>query len=166
MATARTSDVRCNTIRRVRNTLTRLFAENKSIAKILSPADQMLFGDELLETHIYPYDFLPDTSEDAFAYLCFDVDITSSTDSLTKNLKIYIWVFCHQSIIKTENGMRIDLLAEEIEKTLNGNIKLGLGSTELDFSRRLVPAPGYVGRVMGFNFKDFNRPKKFGYTGE
>ena len=53
--------------------------------------------------------------------------------------------------------MRTDVLADEVDKIMNGNKDLGLGTTELRTVGRVNPAKDYFGRTLIYRSVDFNR---------
>lgn len=68
-----------------------------------------------------------------------------------------LWIFSHQSILRTNEGVRTDILSNEVDKIMNGNKDLGLGTTELKTVGRVNPAKDYFGRTLVYRSVDFNR---------
>ena len=56
-----------------------------------------------------------------------------------------------------EGGVRIDNIAIEIDKMLNGNRTLGLGELNLRAVDRFVPITDFRGRVVAYEGRDTNR---------
>lgn len=73
-------------------------------------------------------------------------------------MKLIVWVFTHQNLMKTKDGMRTDLLVSEIDKILNGSNKYGLGRVELQSCDIMqVPCEGYVGLCSVYTVDEYNR---------
>lgn len=134
---------------------------NKEIVKLIDPTIKNM--DEAYERlaykRVFPYDYIPDTIEDAGTYVCFDVDIQKVMNKTFLNPTIYIWLFTHKSQLRmTEGGVRTDLLCAEIAEAINGSKYYGLGELELYSVKRYAPISDYQGKIMMFLAKDFNNP--------
>ena len=108
---------------------------------------------------VFPFEYVPDTKEDAKTFICCDVDIYKST---SRNLfyipYLYVWEFTHKSKLRLpEGGVRVDRLASEIVDAVNGSRKYGLGELNFDSSKRFAPINDYLGKVLTFHAKDFDR---------
>lgn len=134
---------------------------NKEIVKLIDPTIKNM--DEAYERlaykRVFPYDYIPDTIEDAGTYVCFDVDIQKVTNKTFLNPTIYIWLFTHKSQLRmSEGGVRTDLLCAEIAEAINGSKYYGLGELDLYSVKRYAPISDYQGKIMMFLAKDFNNP--------
>lgn len=109
-------------------------------------------------TQIFPYEYIPDTVDDGMTFICFDVDIAEVLDKTYYVPVLYVWEFTHNSKMRlTEGGTRIDKLAVEINKKLNGSRYFGLGELDLHSVGRFSPISDYQGRVLTYYATDFNR---------
>lgn len=109
-------------------------------------------------TQIFPFEYVPDTIDDAKTFICFDVDITKVSNKTFYVPVIYIWVFTHKSKMRLDTGgVLVDRLSTEIDKMLNGSRFYGLGELELYSVGRFTPTDDYKGRVMAYITRDFNR---------
>lgn len=143
-----------------KNQLIKDLLTSKNIVNLLVD-DGKFQGDskDLVYKAVFPYEYLPDTTEEATTYLCCEVDIEGVFDKTFLHTYIYIWVFTHISLLQlSEGGLRMDKLSSEITKTLNGSRVYGLGTLELHSAKRFAPVSTYQGRVLKFYTKDFNRP--------
>lgn len=134
---------------------------NKEIVKLIDPTIKNM--DEAYERlaykRVFPYDYIPDTIEDAGTYVCFDVDIQKVMNKTFLNPTIYIWLFTHKSQLRmSEGGVRTDLLCAEIAEAINGSKYYGLGELDLYSVKRYAPISDYQGKIMMFLAKDFNNP--------
>lgn len=112
----------------------------------------------LAYSQIFPYEFLPDTIDDGMTFICFDVDIDKVLDKTFYVPVVYVWEFTHKSKMRlNEGGIRVDQLAVEINKELNGSRYFGLGELELSSVERFSPIADYYGRVLVYLARDFNR---------
>ena len=62
-----------------------------------------------------------------------------------------------EKIDVTNEGVRTDVLSDEVDKIMNGNKDLGLGTVELKTVGRVNPAKDYFGRTLVYRSVDFNR---------
>ena len=121
---------------------------------------------ELVYTQIFPYEFIPETVEHGRTYICCDIDISRMSDrreapsnKLLYSPVLYIWLFTHKSLMRLpEGGVRVDKLAHEIAKKINGSHFYGMGNLELYSVKRFAPMMDYQGKVMTFDAKDWNHP--------
>lgn len=109
-------------------------------------------------TQLFPYEYVPQTVDEARSFICFDVDIVSVPNETFLVPVLYVWVFAHASNLRMEQGgVLIDQLAIEVTRLLNGSWNYGLGKLKFDSSRRFTPIRGYLGRVLTYYATDFNR---------
>lgn len=114
-------------------------------------------GKDMRYTRIFPYDYIPLTTEQATTYVCFTVTAPNVRDDFITELRLTIYVFTHQDLMRTDNGIRTDLLVSEVDKLLNGSTKYGLGKVSLKSCDILqVPCRGYTGLYSVYTVKDFN----------
>ena len=131
---------------------------NPEIVKLLDNSVELKNAKQLAYTHVFPYEYIPDTVEEAKTFICFDVDVQESINKTFLLPTIYVWVFSHKSKLRLlEGGVRTDKLASEIAKAINGSRFYGLGELNLYSVRRFAPVTDYQGKVMTFHAKDFNR---------
>ena len=134
---------------------------NKEIVRLVDPTveDVRYAYEKLAYKRVFPYDYIPETIEDAGTYICFDVDIQKVMGKTFLNPTIYLWVFSHKSILRLkEGGVRTDMLCAEIAEAINGSKYYGLGELDLYSVKRYAPISDYQGKIMMFTAKDFNNP--------
>lgn len=111
---------------------------------------------DLVYTHVFPYEYVPDTVQNGWTFICCDVDIWKSGKT-TYNPVLYVWVFSHRSRLRLdEGGVRPDKICSEICKKLVGSRFYGLGELEISYVKRFAPMTDYQGKVMRFDARDFN----------
>jgi len=111
-------------------------------------------------TQVYPFQYIPETENEAHTFVCFDVDIlyTRKTNKTFYYPVIYIWAMAHKSKMRTKNqGVLIDAIVTEIDHMLNGSRFYGQGELELGPVERFIPTTDYLGRELVYYTRDFNR---------
>lgn len=105
-----------------------------------------LFSDDLSEEEksgllydrIYPFRFVPEATSEARTYLTLGI---SGFTHLRENLKTYhdyqsgsvfFYVFTHVSLMRTDSGVRQDLLISELDRLFEGTRGLGIGELKLN----------------------------------
>lgn len=145
-----------------KNKLMKTLCSNANIVRLVTHSkDPPVPNYDLEYTQIFPFEYVPDTVDDARTFICFDVDIARVYDKTYYEPVLYVWVFSHKSKLRLDQGgmrgIRTDQLAVEVNKELNGSRYFGLGTLELYQVGRFSPITDYQGRVMTYTAKDFNR---------
>lgn len=112
---------------------------------------------DLRYEQVFPYAWLNDTVDVAKTFVCFEVDVPSISTIAVKNCYLYVWVFSHEKMMRTPNGVRVDLLANRIDELLNGHTEYGFGKMKLESCLRIAPNDDYYGRVLKYSVQDWNR---------
>ena len=132
---------------------------NEEIVKLVDNTVKIGDSKLLAYSNVFPYEYIPDTVEEAKTFICFDVDVQESINKTFLRPTLYIWVFSHKSKLRLpEGGVQTDKLVSEIAKAINGSHEYGLGELELYSVKRFTPVTDYQGKVMTFHAKEFNRP--------
>ena len=115
-------------------------------------------GKDMRYKRIFPYNYVPLVIETAQSFICFTVTAPNVRDELITELRLTVYVFSHQDIMRTDDGIRTDLLISEIDKLLNGSTKYGLGKVSLKMCDVMqVPCQGYSGLFSVYSVKDFSQ---------
>ena len=131
---------------------------NEEIVNLVDDTVGLDGAKQLAYTSVFPYEYIPDTVEEAKTFICFDVDVQESMNKTFLRPTLYIWVFSHKSKLRLpEGGVQTDKLVSEIAKAINGSRFYGLGELDLYSVRRFAPVTDYQGKVMTFHAKEFNR---------
>lgn len=111
----------------------------------------------LMYDQVFPFEYLPETIEQAKTYICVDVDVNESQDTRTYYYPvIHIWVFTHKSLLRLNEGkLRVDELCSKICSKLHGSRFYGLGEARLYKVTRFAPLTDFQGKHMVFYTKDF-----------
>lgn len=142
-----------------KNQLAEDLVTSEEIVKLLDENITMEEADSLIYKQIYPYEYVPETNQEATTFVCCDVDIlgTGGTKTFLSPV-LYIWIFTHSSKLRLpEGGVRTDKLCSEICKKINGSREYGLGELELYAVKRFAPMTDYQGKCLIFHAKDFSK---------
>ncbi len=117
--------------------LSKLIAIDKSDAMFCdSLSEEDRYG--LLYDRIFPFRFVPEATSEAKTYLTLG---TSGFSHLRENLKTYhdyqsgsvfFYVFTHVSLMRTDSGVRQDLMIAEIDRLFEGTRGIGMGELKLN----------------------------------
>lgn len=142
-----------------KNELMKRLCCNPKIVRLVTDSDEAPVPNyDLAYTQIFPFEHIPEIVDDGKTFICFDVDIASVIDKTYYVPVVYVWAFTHESKMRmSEGGVRLDNLAVEINKELNGSRYFGLGELDLSSVTRFVPQSGYLGRALAYKALDFNR---------
>ena len=117
----------------------------------------------LVYSQIFPYEFIPETVEEATTFICCDVDVLDVYDKTFLEPVLYVWVFTHKSKLRLEEGgVRTDKICCEIAKKINGSRFYGLGELSLKSVRRFSPINDYQGKLMTFKTREVNKYHEYG----
>lgn len=131
---------------------------NESIVHLVNSDIPMENAAELAYTQIFPCEYVAETAQEGWTYICFDVDIQNVSNKTFLTPVLYIWVFAHRSNLRLpEGGVRTDKICSEICKVINGSRYYGLGELNLYSVKRFAPMSDYNGKLMTFYAKEFNR---------
>lgn len=142
-----------------KQTLMKAICTSSSIIDLLrlDKDDPSMTGKDMRYLRIFPYNYVPLTTEEATTYVCFTVTAPYVKNDKITDLQLTVFVFTHQDIMRTDKGMRTDLLISEIDKLINGSTEYGLGKVSLKTVDILqVPCRGYSGLYSVYSVKDFN----------
>ena len=113
---------------------------------------------KLVYSQVFPFEYNPDTIEEGKTFIFCDVDIQKAINKTYLIPALYIWVITHKSKLRLpEGGVRVDKLCSKIASAISGSHEYGLGELELFSVKRFAPMTDYMGKVMTFYAKDFNR---------
>lgn len=142
-----------------KNRLMKDLCSNLEIVKLVTgDANPKVPNKNLPYTQIFPFQFIPETENDARTFICFDVDIVNVPNKTFYKPVIYIWIIAHKSNMRTASqGCRTDAISCEIDHMLNGNRNYGQGELMLGPVTRFNPNTDFLGRQLIYTTRDFNR---------
>lgn len=142
-----------------KNKLMKDLLTNESIVKLINEDYTLKTAGALAYSQVFPCEYVPETVQDGKTFICFDVDVQRTVNKTYLLPTLYIWTFSHKSKLRLPDGggIRPDRICEEICNTINGSRYYGLGELDLYSVKRFAPMTDYIGKVMTFYAKDFNR---------
>ena len=94
---------------------------NEEIVNLVDETVSLDGAKRLAYTSVFPYEYIPDTVEEAKTFICFDVDVQESMNKTFLRPTLYIWVFSHKSKLRLlEGGVQTDKLVSKIAEAING----------------------------------------------
>lgn len=115
-------------------------------------------GRSLVYKQVFPYEYIPETTERGYTYVCCDVDIYAADNKTFLTPVLYVWVFAHKSQMRLpEGGVRVDTLCNKICEKINGSRFYGLGSLELFGCKRFAQQTDHIGKVLIFHTSEVNK---------
>ncbi len=119
----------------------------------------------LIYDTIFPYKHVPDIQEKAktFVTMALQFKWDQRNRKKLRKLDIYLYVFAHQSLQRTNYGaIRIDMVADEIDKELNGSNSFGVGKLYLaDLVEYQMAESEYSGVTMKYSTTELNGQQFF-----
>lgn len=143
-----------------KNQLMKAICTNEAILSLLKiHGDESMTGRDMPYNRVFPYGHVPDTNETAKAFICFDLIVPRVWSNVIKEVEIDLFVFAHQNIMRMPEGqgIRIDLIATELDKILNGSHAYGVSTVELTYLGNFIPIPNYYGHEIRYKVPDINR---------
>jgi len=141
-----------------KNQLMKDLLTNEKIVDLLDAGVTLENAQQLAYTRVFPCEYVPETVQDGYTFICFDVDVTRAQNKTYLHPALYIWVFTHRSKLRLpEGGVRTDKLCSEICKAINGSRRYGLGELNLYSCKRYAPMTDFQGKVLTFDVDEFNR---------
>lgn len=125
--------------------------------------DEMLLGDDASSCgHIYEFEYTPDINETTDTYLCMETVVGGAPTDTSYRVYLYVFAYCHKKIMQNYKkegrvGTRADILAEDVDRLLNGNKNFGIGRLRLVSNDVYKPVNNYYGRCLCYEAMDFNR---------
>lgn len=146
---------------------------NQNIVDIILPnppgefeVEDQLRGDEGqgLRGYVFPYEFIPGVNEEAATFICLEDAVARVDTDNVADIILYVFVFTHKSLIKYKRsgvvGTRVDILASDVDKILNGASGLGIGKLKLERVEIYKNKnDDYYGRALTYSISDFNRDR-------
>ncbi|MFC3749263.1 hypothetical protein [Paenibacillus sp. GCM10012306] len=112
---------------------------------------------ELFYEKLYPYPKVPSIEDTQNAFVTIEFkDYRKTSNPLFKSGLIYIHAFCHVDKIRTDHGLRYNLMISEIDKTLNNIRGLGFGKLEFNKMDEYYVNEKYMGMDVVYKVCEFN----------
>lgn len=141
-----------------KNTLMKDLLKDEEIVRLISDTVPVENGRSLAYKQVFPYQYIPETTEEGKTYVCFDVDIYAADSKTFLIPVLYIWIIAHKSQMRLpEGGVRVDALCNKICEKINGSRFYGLGSLEIYGCKRYAPQTDHIGKQLIFHTREVNK---------
>lgn len=136
----------------------KMLLSDEEFTKLVSNDDEHeVPATDLRYTQVFPYGWIAPTIDEAKTYVCFDIDVPGVSTIAVSNIYMYFWIFTHNTLAMTPDGVRVDLIAARVDRLLNGSTELGFGKVKLERVSRDAPNSDYYGRVLMYGVQNWNR---------
>ena len=146
--------------RRYRATaLQKLCASKELVSLIVNQPHGMINGKGLVFRNIFPYPYVPEATTEAktFVTMTITAPMRRERDRTYNAFSLWIYLFTHYSLVNTPRGLRFDLMAEAVDKLLNGSMDFGLGRMDLVSAEDLELPANFYGVGLQYATQDFKR---------
>lgn len=133
---------------------------NNELVYILDE-DYIDCGGGLLYKKLFPYMQNPKTIETTSPFICFKVDHVHNKNIFLEDINVVIYVVCHEKEMtkkvqsyttkKNKSGTVIDIIGEELKKSLSGMDTEWIGELTLERNTEEVLYYEYPCRVLTFS---------------
>lgn len=150
-----------------RNIIMGEIVKSKELVKLLGQENEEYPEDTIPYSLCYPHEYIPDTIKETGRWINFDIQANlDSRNKVFRDIKIFFFVLCHRDNSQyIENGRKYywcDRAVCELDNIFNETNLLGVGLTEFTSNVPYYPQQKFVGRLLTFEVKDFNRGKIYG----
>ena len=142
-----------------------LCSDKKIVELITDNSNSPVPNRNLMYTRIFPYAYTPDVTKEASTYIYYRVASPRVMNKTYKQMEISFYIFTHQSLMRTSDGLRPDDIGEAIEELFNGSLELGLGRVKLEGMDDINPITDYHGIALQYSVAEYNRPSINGDKG-
>lgn len=145
-------------IYRYKNRLMGEIVTDEKLVKLINPDYTLDDAPKLIYQQVFPYEYIPQTIDSGYTYICFDVDVSKVTGRSILSPVLYIWVMSHRSKLRlTEGGVRPDTICSILYDKLDGSKYYGMGSLQFYAAKRFAPLTDYQGKLMTFTMEEYSR---------
>lgn len=155
-------------ISKYKNNIISAILENDLIVRCLANGEcdflaKPYNGDKknLIYSNIFPWRKLPATQLETKTYITmeFEAPRINRVNDLFKDTLIHIYLFCHNQLLRTDYGTRIDWLLNAIDELFNESPDFGFGKLEFYSYRGIDPSYDHLGYVLSYRAVDANNSK-------
>lgn len=120
-------------------------------------------ADEVFERYLFDYAYVDETTDEAEAYICAEVEIPRVPSPTFRDVVLYVTVLCHKRYMSIDTskfkgmiGNRRENLVRYIDRVISGADLFGVGQLALT-SITTVPAPsGFTARELVYQVPNFH----------
>lgn len=143
--------------------------ESKTLTKLLAydSADALYLPDvedpyELMYKRVFPFRFIPQITEEQGTFLTLGVNgFRRNQEGYTiyddyQAGEIYFYIFTHHDLMRTDSGVRQDIMLGELDKIFDGATGIGMGELKLRYTNELwIHNNKFGGYSIAFTITDF-----------
>lgn len=131
--------------------------ENIDIQRLLDNGDPSYDPHTLKWDYIRPEVYYPKVGDAARTYITFGISGDVYGGKTEKMLYVNFYIYCHDSLLRTDKGKRTTLIASVIDKLFNGTHDIALGEMQLtQFDGNFSATQDYHGYHLIYAVRDFN----------
>ena len=150
-----------------RKQIERELCTSPEIIRLLGCEHEEYPEDVIPYKYSFPHEYIPDTITSTERFINYEISANiDSRNNTFKDLTIYFFVVCHETVIKyTEKGrtyLWYDKAVCELDNIFCEKNVLGVGKTILVSNTPYAPQMKFKGRLLKFIVKDFNNGLKYG----
>ena len=120
-------------------------------------------ADAVFDRYLFDYAYVDDTTDQAEAYICVEVEIPNMFSPTFRDVVLYITVLCHKRYMPIDTskfkgmiGNRRENLVRYIDRVISGSDLFGVGQLALT-SITNIPAPaGFTARELVYQVPSFH----------
>lgn len=146
----------------VKLTLLKKLIDDPEIVALIDHNNECEYPDDLLYSHLFPFNRMPDTEQEVKTYVTVCADVPSiQANDLLRNLTITVRIFTHQNLMKVggSNMTRIDLLAAKIDSLINESYDFGIGYVKLHSNTEMNLDASHMYRKLCFRTDSLNNQR-------
>lgn len=149
-----------NLIEDYRNLVTNTLLANPTIVEVLSDGEYSLEeADELMWTHIFPNQYIPDTITETGSFILYDLSdaVISRVNKTYIEVTLYFWVLTHYKMPKYKDKLRNDILVRELKKDFGEKDCFGIAKAHYVSNSIFNSGTNkYTGRLVTFRVTDWS----------
>lgn len=149
-----------NLIEDYRNLVTNTLLANPTIVEVLSDGEYSLEeADELMWTHIFPNQYIPDTITETGSFILYDLSdaVILRVNKTYIEVTLYFWVLTHYKMPKYKDKLRNDILVRELKKDFGEKDCFGIAKAHYVSNSIFNSGTNkYTGRLVTFRVTDWS----------
>lgn len=137
--------------------------QNNNIAKLLVYTDDAPLSKDNLDEwtkkdlqykSVFPYRFVDNMANDESSYVNLGMRFVPYRSGRLKLGKITITILCHKNLFRTKDGLRPDLILNEIDKMFNGSTEFSAGTLVLSLADEYAYGDNHRGWIISYNSQE------------
>lgn len=129
------------------------------ISAITDEEEPSIPATNMIYKNIFPYAYIPETADEAKVFVCIEANVLNANTDAICDIELFVFVICHDSMMRTDFGTRVDAVADAIDDFLSHSEEYGIGKVTLNPRSPIVytyPNYEFYGRKVSYFIPDFN----------